>query len=109
MAVYLNSGWYSVNVTDANGCQFTDSVFVDSNVGVTEGKSDFINIYPNPTSEMLNFNISVFKVEILDLNGRIVKSTATSNKIDVRSLSAGNYILKIIIEDAISTHRFVKE
>jgi hypothetical protein len=109
MAVYLNSGWYSVNVTDANGCQLTDSVFVDSNVGLTEGKSEFIIIYPNPTSEMLNFNISAYKIEILDLNGRIVKSTATSNKVDVRNLSAGNYILKIINENSISTHRFVKE
>lgn len=109
MAVYLNTGWYTVVVTDANGCQLTDSVFVDYNVGLTEGKSEFIIIYPNPTSEMLNFNISAYKVEILDLNGRVLKSTVTSNKVDVRNLSAGNYILKIINEDAISTHRFVKE
>jgi len=51
MAVYLNSDWYTVVVTDANGCQLTDSVFVDSNVGLTEGKSQYILIYPNPTSE----------------------------------------------------------
>jgi hypothetical protein len=109
MAVYLNSGWYSVVVTDANGCQLTDSVFVDSNVGLTEGKSQYILIYPNPTSEMLFFNVTAEKVEILDLNGRIVKSLVSSNKMDVRALSAGNYLLKIFSNDGISTHRFVKE
>jgi hypothetical protein len=109
MAVYLNSGWYNVVVTDANGCQLTDSVFVDSNVGLTESKSQVIFIYPNPTSEMLFFNVTADKVEILDLNGRIVKSTVSSNKIDIRALSAGNYVLKIINEETNSIHRFVKE
>jgi hypothetical protein len=109
MAVYLNSDWYTVVVTDANGCQLTDSVFVDSNVGLTEGKSQYILIYPNPTSEMLFFNVTAEKVEILDLNGRMVKSIASSNKIDVKAISSGNYLLKIISNDATSTHRFVKE
>jgi hypothetical protein len=109
MAVYLNSGWYTVVVTDANGCQLTDSVFVDTNVGLTEGKSQYILIYPNPTSEILFFNVTADKVEILDLNGRMVKTITSSNKIDVRAISSGNYLLKIISNDAVSTHRFVKE
>ena len=109
MAVYLNSGWYTVEITDANGCQHQDSVFVDSEVGVTEGKSSLFLIYPNPTSEMLFFNIAADKVDILDLNGRIVKSIASSNKVDVRTLSGGNYILKILNKETTSIHRFVKE
>jgi hypothetical protein len=109
MAVYLNSGWYTVVVTDANGCQLTDSVFVDTNVGLTEGKSQYILIYPNPTSEILFFNVTADKVEILDLNGRMVKTITSSNKIDVRAISSGNYLLKIFSNDGISTHRFVKE
>jgi hypothetical protein len=109
MAVYLNSGWYSVVVTDANGCQLTDSVFVESNVGLTEGKTQDILIFPNPTSEILFFNVTADKVEILDLNGRMVTTLVSSNKVDLRTLSAGNYLLKIISNDSISTHRFVKE
>ncbi len=109
MAVYLNSGWYTVVVTDANGCQLTDSVFVDTNVGLTEGKSQYILIYPNPTSEILFFNVTADKVEIIDLNGRMVKTITSSNKIDVRAISSGNYLLKITSNDATSTHRFVKD
>lgn len=109
MAVYLNSGWYAVTVTDANDCQLIDSVFVETEVGLTEENSMVISIYPNPTTEMLYFNLTADKIQILDLNGRIVKSIGSSNKVDVRNLAVGNYMLKIKSKETTFIHRFIKE
>ena len=59
-----------------------------------------IKIYPNPTSDYLTIsnleNINISSINIIDTNGRIVKTT-TSNftKIDVSNLSQGLYILSI--------------
>ena len=49
--VYLSTGIYSVTVTDANGCFISDSVFVESFVGINQN-SQLLNsyIYPNPSN-----------------------------------------------------------
>jgi hypothetical protein len=109
MAVYLNSGWYIVEITDANACQIVDSVFVDSNVGLTEINTLFTTIYPNPTSELLFFSSTADNAEILDLHGRSIKTFENTSKIDVKFLSTGTYMLRLTKKEAVSIHRFVKE
>jgi hypothetical protein len=51
LAVYLNSGWYTVVVTDANNCQISDSVFVDVTADLLENQVNTFLIYPNPAKE----------------------------------------------------------
>ena len=72
-----------------------------------------IIIYPNPSKSILNIksNISLNHFTIFDVSGRVIFSvTATSNAIDVSSLSSGAYFLKV---DGVSgysnTLKFVKD
>jgi hypothetical protein len=109
LAVYLNSGWYMVEITDVNGCQLTDSVFVDANSNINEGNLNPISINPNPTRDILKLSLSVEKVEIMDFHGRIVKVIENSDKLDVNSLATGNYILRLTNKQCIYLYRFVKE
>jgi hypothetical protein len=59
-----------------------------------------IEIYPNPTSgEIMVYGMTVGKVEVIDMLGRVVKRTQIHNElIDISDLDAGLYYLSIISE-----------
>jgi len=72
----LESGNYTVTITDANGCTFQRAdIFVDSQLGLFENGFAF-TIYPNPSNgifnvQLLNFEDAV-QIQILDVTGRLV-------------------------------------
>lgn len=73
-------------------------------------------IYPNPASEQLNIelkNFSTCKLEILDLNGRIInvenaKFENSTIKFDISNLEKGFYILQIRDKEKYFRKSFVK-
>ena len=70
-------------------------------------------LYPNPTKDVLNLNTTYgFEdaiYSVFDITGkRVLNSKFNTNTIDVRSLSAGNYILRIINQGQITTQKFIK-
>ncbi|TBX70980.1 T9SS type A sorting domain-containing protein [Flavobacterium silvisoli] len=78
-------------------------------------ENEFINdiaTYPNPVKDILNFKTqhNIFKIEIYDISGRKLSSNSISeNKIDLRELKTGNYILKLYTEKGIINTKIVKE
>jgi hypothetical protein len=58
-----------------------------------------VDIYPNPANTNLFIDgiekVGEFKVEILDITGRIVYSSSLTKTIDVSSYSDGQYLVKI--------------
>jgi len=90
--VYLHGGWYTVVVTDANGCSISDSVLVDV-LGVQQINSSSILLYPNPTQGTLNFSSIVKEVLVLDMQGRLLLKQEACDLIDVTLLAAGQYQL----------------
>jgi hypothetical protein len=69
-----------------------------------------INVYPNPTSGVLNFGQKVEKVELYNLSGDLVKRwNYSSDQIDISLLHDGLYLLKIIRSDhLIVTQKIMK-
>lgn len=67
----------SVEETDVNG---------ESKIG--------LNVYPNPTSDILYFNKTVVNGTLVDLIGNTVRSIKDSNNLFVGDLNKGLYILK---------------
>lgn len=71
-------------------------------------------LYPNPAGETLNIN-EPYKYEnaiytIFSIDGkRILNNRLSEGSIDVSSLNAGTYILKIIQDGRISSQQFVKQ
>ena len=54
VATGLAQGWYSVLLTDSNGCQISDSVFVDALVSTQEDGFPFeVQIFPQPAQDNL--------------------------------------------------------
>ncbi|QHI35860.1 hypothetical protein IMCC3317_12080 [Kordia antarctica] len=109
-------------ITDLAGnsvmCSF--DVTVDANLSVTENAfSNSIKLFPNPTKDVITINsvtnISIDRITILDLNGRIVKTITNIGQlsdektIDISTLSAGMYFVKIEdTESRIAVKRLVK-
>jgi hypothetical protein len=109
MAVYLNSGWYTVIITDANGCEISDSVFVDSELGLEANEESNLFIFPNPAKDVLNISEPIEKVEIFDIIGKIVYETKlVTDTISISNLSPGKYTIRLHKSGNISKHYFVK-
>ena len=110
-AVSLPNGTYSVVVTDANGCSSVASVVVDqspiSGVGIEEpALSEMINLYPNPTSDVVFVGYEFSSEQNLEINvvnglGQVVMSTTEANaltgkvRLDVADLANGVYYVVI--------------
>jgi len=88
-----------------------DDVLVSSlALAVSDSQKNQIKIYPNPTSDFVKVANAdkVNALRIFDMNGRLVKQT-TSTEIDVRDLSAGQYMLNVHTEKEIVSRKFIKK
>jgi hypothetical protein len=75
--------------------------------------SNKLNLYPNPTSDILNFNfgndVEVKNISVFDLNGRQIKLKASyNNTIDVSELVSGLYIIRLQTESGYFSKKFFK-
>lgn len=101
------SAWYKVKATDEHGCSSSDSIYVDSHVGIENINNKFlINIYPNPAKDRLNIEFKTNKkqdiiIELINISGQtIIKETIENvvnykNSIDVSDFTKGFYYFKI--------------
>ena len=93
-AVYLNSAWYSVLITDSIGCTFEDSVFVG--LAGLEGLNHFpFEAYPNPTTGDVYLSYSCEKIEVYSQEGKLIMIQQESDFIDLSSLVNGLYYLSL--------------
>ncbi|SDI20446.1 aryl-sulfate sulfotransferase [Winogradskyella thalassocola] len=54
-----------------------------------------LNVYPNPTKDLLNFNLLINEIEVYDLSGKTVLSKTDSEFINLENLADGLYLIKI--------------
>ena len=67
-----------------------------------KSSKDFVRVYPNPTSEVINItsNKKISSLELFDITGRKIKSLqglGTQSSIDVSMLTNGVYVLKVVL------------
>ncbi len=73
--------------------------------------SDF-KLYPNPVSDRLTIvSETEAKIMVIDLNGRIVLNMENilEKTVDTGNLPEGIYTMKVITNEGVSVHKFVKE
>jgi len=73
-------------------------------------KKESVLLYPNPASSIITIetDFTVDKVEVIDNNGRIVKSILNEKTIPVEGLESGIYFVKVYSESISKTLKFVK-
>ncbi len=66
--------------------------------------------YPNPTQDILFFNIEVDQIEIYNTNGQLLKShQLKSNSIDLSELPHGLYFIKLVAQNKTHVQKLLKE
>ncbi|TDW51516.1 putative repeat protein (TIGR01451 family)/predicted secreted protein (Por secretion system target) [Flavobacterium sp. 270] len=78
--------------------------------------SNYVNIYPVPTKDILNINIKndiqIKSMAVYDLLGQLIIAVPNAEKvsnIDVSNLRTGSYFLKITSDKGISNAKFIKK
>ena len=71
-------------------------------------KDKAINFYPNPASDIIYFDEEITSVNILSLNGKSVSRVVDVTEMDIRSLSQGIYIIQLITNEKVSSHKLIK-
>ncbi|MDX2360174.1 MAG: T9SS type A sorting domain-containing protein [Crocinitomicaceae bacterium] len=108
-----SSGIYWVEMTDTNGCVYTDSVTI-SVINCSLGLEQISNpvsftLYPNPavsTFQILGLKKDS-KVSIFTLTGELVDFKRTNNTIDVSQLENGIYYISVELNGSSQTKRII--
>ncbi|MCL2028502.1 MAG: choice-of-anchor J domain-containing protein, partial [Bacteroidales bacterium] len=86
--------------------KFTEST------SITVGESNLLTVYPNPVQDVLHIQTDevITEIFVLDLNGRVVMQLRGHyTTLDLQSLAAGQYVIRIHTETAIVPIRIVKQ
>ncbi len=118
-------GWYSVTVTNANGCVGSGTVYVleDTTSVYVEQFLDeqlSLDIYPNPANEVLYVDLDTkipgrVIMQFFDFQGKAVLTkqvdiiTRYKETVDITGLPRGIYILRVAYNDKVKSYRIVKQ
>jgi hypothetical protein len=100
-------------VTDSNGCIADTNVFVDTPIAVDPGpRFKALKVYPLPVQDVLYIDLdeNITEVIISGIDGRMVRryTSLSGNQLDVSSIEAGWYILRISDGESWYISRLVK-
>lgn len=82
---------------------------------INAGHLNFFVVYPNPASNYISINtkeiVVKMEVKVYDMAGKIVLqgSMISGEKLDVRNLASGNYLITIVADDKKSSLKFIKK
>lgn len=116
-----NSSWVSVDgqewsdIETASNGQLSGSWMIraitadNATAGIDQVATVEMTVYPNPTSDRISILAEGVKlVEVLDINGRAAMST-TSSSVDMSSLSAGVYFVRVITNNGVRIEKVIKK
>lgn len=107
----INSGTYTVAVTDTNGCSAVSLPFT-AGVGIRPSALELgsIKIYPNPVTDILHIESKeALQLQLSSMDGRVLLQS-TASVLDLSVLDAGMYLLYCYDADGgfIGVHKVVK-
>ena len=114
---YIKVIWPSGEVDQINSPSINDTLVInesDFTLSINQSLVDNLILHPNPTKDILNLNSTLGFANdafysVFDINGkRVLNAKLNSETIDVSNLNSGNYILRIVSGNDISSQKFIK-
>jgi len=112
--VATEDGNYAVEVTQ-NGCTDISDCISVTNSGINISSANGINVYPNPTSGILNVELAKLDEtswKLVNVTGQVVLEGNSSDdrfSVNMENLSPGVYVLNIQQNDKVFTKRIVRK
>ncbi len=122
-ATYLQNGQYFVTLTVSNGCGSADTVFAVNIAGIgieEEELAASLNIFPNPTRDVLNVVIDnhesrTYSFELINALGQVIADEQVKNargrtevRFDLSNRAQGIYLLRVRSGNATITRRITR-
>ena len=90
------------------------SFTVEGVLGVNEQTIEGLEVYPNPTTDILNVKAAsdISSIEVMNILGQVILSenaTSTTEQIDMSGLRAGTYFVRINVENNNTVVQIVKQ
>ena len=110
--------FHNMSPANATGTHalLVDNFVVTQTLKNNEFLASKLNVYPNPAKTVITIsndvNAVINSIEVVDLNGRLVKTQkidATSGQVSVSDLSTGIYLMKIKTDQGFAVKKVVKE
>lgn len=94
----VSNGSYAVEI-NLNGCIDTSSCVTINSFGLTSLIENQLVVFPNPASDYFSLKTSfdINNVQLMDLNGRLLRNYAPSDFYNISTLAAGSYLIKVMI------------
>ena len=106
----VSSGTYTF--TNCEGDHTISVVFSNHPASIAGELVEMLHVYPNPVKDVMHIETdkTVNQILVLDMNGKVVKQLKGNHKtIDMQSVPAGQYIVKIHTETAVVPVKIVKQ
>lgn len=97
------------------GTAYFDNIKINDELilAVKGAKADgkVLTVYPNPASDVLTIKSKekVNKAEVYDISGKKVAADLDGDKVNVKNLNPGNYIINIETKEGKTTEKFIKK
>ena len=103
------AGTYVQNLQTEAGCDSTITLVLSVNSSLLDIEETEISLYPNPTDSKITFNQAIEKVEVIDLTGKAILTFTNAKTINIESLPAGAYYLRLTNEEKTSMQKVIKQ
>ena len=102
---------------DGNVSDWSAAITATTTVGIENHLLNSISLYPNPAKEVINVqctmnNVQVTALEVFDVYGKLINTVSVIDnptQINVSSLAAGMYFVRVTTEEGTVTKSFVKK
>jgi hypothetical protein len=112
--IYVTFRHHQSNNVNSTGVLFVDNVSIKTTLSLSkQNDQELLSVFPNPTNGILNLkgHKKIDRIEVIDILGKIVMKVEVikENKINIKDLNSGLYVVKIFSDHKINTIKVVKQ